>query len=195
MSPMNTLLHVTIGLSIALAKSPAPICWKIESNIYGLILLDGPKYQFIGFHTQGVPTDEKNGTMIWKDGMTYYGQFKADLFQGYGVLTYPNSSKLIQYVGTFENGDFSGHGELTFKNMEKYTGQFSNGFYNGKGVLFCAPTDDCKRYEGEFYNGEFHGYGTLLLENGFFYSGQFLNDKFNGYGKITFGNGSVIDMY
>ena len=71
--------------------------------------IDGdPKDRFIGFNTKRVPTEGKNGTMIWKDGAKYEGTFKGNLCHGYGVKTFLNSSQYDKYIGTFEDDFFNG---------------------------------------------------------------------------------------
>ena len=145
--------------------------------------------KFIGSHKKGVPTEGKNGTMIWKDGTKYVGTFKGMLYNGYGVLTFAVTDRLDKYLLTFKDDFFSGVGVLTFKYGTRFIGNFSRGMFDGKRVLVFTPDpyDLWQRYEGEFLNSEYDGNGTLLFKNEDFYIGQFQNGLFNGYGKITYG--------
>ena len=50
---------------------------------------------------------------------------------GNGTLTYKDGSK---YVGEFINDEFNGQGTHTKSDGEKYEGQFAKGLYNGQGT-------------------------------------------------------------
>ena len=79
-----------------------------------------------------------NGTLLWKNGDLFSGQFQKGFYNGYGKITYGNESDYENYEGTFKNGYFNGNGTMTLKNGDIYVGQFKDDLYNGYGVYTFA---------------------------------------------------------
>jgi len=64
------------------------------------------------------------GTVIFKNGFRYDGDFQNNKRQGCGRLTYPSSDKTYQkYVGQFQNDLPNGLGTIFFANGGQYVGQ------------------------------------------------------------------------
>ena len=59
-----------------------------------------------------------------REGYTYTGQYKNGLKDGDGTLEYPYDSPYLEYVGSFLEGMRHGQGRLTYKNEESYNGQW-----------------------------------------------------------------------
>ena len=70
-----------------------------------------------------------NGTLIWKKGAKFVGEFLNGLRHGHGVLTYAEDSALLSYYGEWKEGKTSGIGTLIWKYGAKYVGEFFNDLY------------------------------------------------------------------
>jgi hypothetical protein len=126
--------------------------------------------------------NKKNGKgkLIVPDHFVYEGNFKDDLFDGYGEYI----SKQYNYYGNYLCGKKDGKGKEIdlIKNIE-YEGDFKDDKKNGFGK---EKTADGSIYIGDFKDNKKHGQGTLLL-NGiktWSYKGQFKNDKISGMGRF-----------
>ena len=73
---------------------------------------------------------------LWSNEYSYYGNFKNNKFEGYGVLEYYKNDLLKEYKGGFKEGKKDGHGKEIYINGEYYIGDFKNDFKNGKGKIF-----------------------------------------------------------
>ena len=74
-----------------------------------------------------------NGTMKWRAGDYYIGEFENGLRQGQGVLTYSeenvNNLGVVRYEGEWKDGSISGFGTMIYvEKGKKYTGQWFNYF-------------------------------------------------------------------
>uniref|UniRef100_UPI001EAEFAD8 MORN repeat-containing protein 4-like n=1 Tax=Oncorhynchus gorbuscha TaxID=8017 RepID=UPI001EAEFAD8 len=67
------------------------------------------------------------------------------------------------YTGQFENGLFNGCGMLVFPDGSRYEGDFIQGKFQGAGVFSCF---DGMKFEGEFKSGCVQGYGMLTFADG-----------------------------
>ncbi len=154
--------------------------------------------------------DCKNGTgtMTWKTGDKYTGQFKAGNMNGKGILTYKSG---VVYKGDFINGKII-KGIMTWPNGDKYDGSFHNNNMNGPGTMNFSngtvfkgiwndgkigktgmmswPTGD--KYEGEFKDGKRDSKGTMTWKTGDKYTGQWKNDQMDGDGIMTYANKTVV---
>ena len=126
--------------------------------------------------------NQKNGKgkLIVTEQFTYEGNFKDDLFDGYGEYT----CKQYTYKGTFLQGKKSGKGtEVNLINKIEYKGDFSEDKKNGKGE---EKYPDGTIYIGDFKDNKKHGKGKMFLDGikSWSYNGEFENDKISGKGKF-----------
>ena len=126
--------------------------------------------------------NQKNGKgkLIVTEQFTYEGNFKDDLFDGYGEYT----CKQYTYKGTFLQGKKSGKGtEINLINKIEYKGDFNEDKKNGKGE---EKYPDGTIYIGEFKDDKKHGKGKMFLDGikSWSYNGEFENDKITGKGKF-----------
>jgi len=144
-------------------------------------------------------------------GARYKGQWKGNVWHGYGVLTKPDNSI---YEGSFVDGRAQGEGSFVASTGNKYEGQWEQdrahgyGMYQhedgstyhgewyqdekyGKGKESWA---DGSCYEGEFLRGIKHGVGIYkACSTGVIYEGQFRQDKMDGDGKYQFADGRMYE--
>ena len=76
------------------------------------------------------------------------GEFKNDMKDGHGVLTFKDGSK---YSGLFFRDCIEGHGSIVYANRSRYTGFFMKGLYHGRGTLVEPPKNVSSKgacYEG-----------------------------------------------
>ena len=76
-----------------------------------------------------------NGTMQWKDGRTYSGQYVDD--KRHGVGTYEDESGL--YSGGWQDDKKEGEGVMEWRDGRRYEGAFVNGEQHGSGVVYYTP--------------------------------------------------------
>ncbi|MEM8525810.1 MAG: caspase family protein [Bacteroidota bacterium] len=129
------------------------------------------------------------GTMLYKSGAKYVGQFKNGRIQGQGILYFSNGNK---YIGNWENQYRQGKGRLVYKNGDVYLGNFQQNRLQGFGKMEFARGGS---YEGEWAAGEPHGKGIYHLASGDIYDGDFVKGLFEGYGKMTYANGGKYEGY
>ncbi len=105
---------------------------------------------------------------------TYSGQFKNDLFEGRGTISFDYGRLSESIEGNWINGICSS-GKITTEVWD-----------SGKGRM-CVDT-----YEGQFDNKfNKNGYGTYKDCDGNTYVGYFANDSKEGSGKLTYRNGTI----
>lgn len=78
--------------------------------------------------------NKKNGfgVLYAKNGDTYRGQFKDDLFEGKGFIHYNDSENDgDKYDGEWQKGAKSGKGIYVFANGDMYDGFFQDNKYEG----------------------------------------------------------------
>ena len=73
------------------------------------------------------------GTIIWKDGRQYKGDWKLsenapELPNGHGEMTWPDGRK---YVGQFRDGTMDGRGKMTYPNAKVEEGSWKDGKFVG----------------------------------------------------------------
>ena len=117
-----------------------------------------------------------NGNGVWRhNGERYAGQFKANVREGQGTMTWPSGSR---YVGNFVNGKLSGRGEYSWADSSRYVGDFVAAEMHGHGTYSSASGN---RYVGEFANGKSHGQGVYTWASGGKFVGEFRNgNQVNG---------------
>lgn len=128
----------------------------------------------------------------------YDGEFKADRYDGEGVLYYENGSN--KYKGDFVNGRMEGQGSAYDESGRLlYQGGFADGLYDGTGFLY---ENSRLIYEGGFHRGLYDGDGTRydgdggVMEKGV-YSNGILHEgsvtKRDKAGCVTYRGGWNLD--
>lgn len=84
------------------------------------------------------------------DEFIYKGEFKEDLFHGYGSLKYSDGR---EYNGEFRNGEINGKGAMQFEDLSIYNGQWRNGRMHGLGTFSTSKGD---QWTGLWNNGISH---------------------------------------
>ncbi len=94
------------------------------------------------------------GTMIWKNGQKFVGQWLNGLKHGQGLETYPENDEYgrVSYKGHWEKHLMFGYGTMIWANGQNYTGLWMNSMPDGFGLLYFPDNDDSNRlsYEGEW---------------------------------------------
>ena len=138
-----------------------------------------------------------NGVYVFDNGDKYEGQWKENLYHGYGVYEccsgdfkkyeggWKNGKKDgygvcyywdgSRYVGDFRFGLASGKGKTYHSNGERHEGIYKDGLPNGKGKEYYS--NDSLKYDGEFKDGLFDGKGIYYFPNGKVYNGYFKNGE------------------
>jgi hypothetical protein len=93
----------------------------------------------------------------------FYGSMKDGRPDGRGSYLSQNG---LTYDGEWKNGLMEGYGSLKLPNADEYVGHFSDGKANGNG-RYIDTTGEI--FEGPFLNGLRHGRGTTKLPNGLSY--------------------------
>jgi len=110
--------------------------------------------------------------------LIYCGEFKNNLFDGYG--------EEFEFVDVLQNRDVAQTYQIV------YRGFYKNGIRHGKGEEYRYDADYTFEknsdippylyYSGEFFNGEYCGYGIRYgIETK--YEGMFYDNNFNGFGR------------
>lgn len=77
------------------------------------------------------------GTMVYRDGAQYRGEWRLGERAGRGILTAPQRP-IMRYEGAWLNDKFDGKGEVFFQNLDRYQGAFSAGCMHGQGLYTYA---------------------------------------------------------
>jgi len=115
------------------------------------------------------------GILHKDNGDEYAGDFKDDLYNGYGMYKYVNGD---QYSGDFLMGKREGNGVLTIATTDdKFSGRFEQGELIG-GVLICKEGE----YMGAFApkTRAFQGRGIMKFKTDDIYDGFWENGKMHG---------------
>ena len=124
--------------------------------------------------------DKINGKGIfeWYEGESkgdiYNGDFKDDLFDGFGTYQYSDGTI---YMGEFKKGVKEGKGKVIYSDGSFYEGEYADGHKSGKGIF---QDMEGNRYEGGFYNGNEHSKGKITYTNGDILEGFWLNGMKEG---------------
>lgn len=154
----------------------------------------GSKYvgQFLNGKRHGI------GSLYYADGSKYQGEWLQDQPHGEGLETLPDGSRR---EGVWRNGRLMrekarpttrSNAETVAKGSKKQTGCISGDCKTGKGI-YIYPSGAV--YIGDFQNGEIHGYGTCYYADGSKYKGNWAHRYPDGKGVKTFSNGEVRDGY
>ncbi len=118
-----------------------------------------------------------HGEIDYDDSSVYLGEIVNDEPNGFGVLTYSDSS----YWGSWKDSNLNGYGYLTDNsNRVVYRGQFKDSLRYGKGEAY--EYEPFLYYSGTFLNDYQHGKGTWV-EKEFIYNGEIAEGNFSGTGK------------
>ncbi len=139
-------------------------------------------YPDLTYYEGDVINSRKNGygKIVYNDGCIFKGNFKDDLFDGFGKYT----CKLYNYEGEYVCGKKCGKGkESNLVKNTQYEGDFKDDKKNGFGE---EKSSDGTIYRGEFKDDLKHGKGTLILDGikTWAYKGEFKNDKISGKGRF-----------
>eukprot|EP00934_Nitzschia_sp_Nitz4_P005393 Nitzschia sp. Nitz4//scaffold238_size30058//14787//16766//NITZ4_008001-RA/size30058-processed-gene-0.62-mRNA-1//-1//CDS//3329543534//5383//frame0 len=112
------------------------------------------------------------GTYQWRDGKQYDGKYVDDLAEDLrGSMTWKNGTV---YIGQFTKGQRTGRGDIRFPDNVHFIGNFRNGKYDGFGTCTFA---DGKVYRGQWKKGKAHGMGKLMESDGHvLHDGEWAND-------------------
>jgi hypothetical protein len=159
------------------------------------------------------------GEIKYKNGNSYIGEWKNNLYHGRGTLKFPNGDILI-IEGSFTNGKLDqkncdihyqsgnyyngeiiikkgmiisyirhGYGNMKFSDGTRYEGFWNNDMFHGEGKLDLNNDD---YYEGNFENGLFHLHGKYIsIKNMTIYEGEFYHGKRHGKGKFIYDNKNI----
>jgi eukaryotic-like serine/threonine-protein kinase len=95
-----------------------------------------PVYKYYGQIDPKTKLANGRGLMVFKEkGFQYYGDFKDNVRNGCGRLSYPKPHNIDYYLGQFQDNKLQGLGRLKWKNRNEYRGNFSNSKCQGQGVL------------------------------------------------------------
>lgn len=150
-----------------------------NSTVYGKIIYigdikEGPKGNLVAYSVdrksnqstkyEGVFTSRTDfkGKMISPDGMVSEGQFNNFILEGQGKRV----CNEYDYIGSFNNNNFSGKGIVKYKDESKYSpGSYFDGIWNNgqavEGMFYNAETQEYMK--GAYINGQLNGKVTITL--------------------------------
>jgi hypothetical protein len=141
-----------------------------------------------------------NGTMYYRSGLKYSGGIVYGDFNGYGILTYPESdtSGIKYYEGDWKGNLPGGNGTMVFKNGTMYEGEWQNGLGNGFGVFTIPdnntlPKEFIIKYVGFVRHFIKWGKGKAIAKDGRYYEGSFENNLYSGFGILTFAESDNLE--
>ena len=138
-------------------------------NDQEIIYNNSDRIKYIGKVLNGVPNGK--GTMTWKNGDRYEGDWKNDEKDGKGIYY---SADGYKYVGEFREGQREGKGIAYWNNGDRYEGDFKNSKAEGKGIYYYNSGN---RYEGDMRNDLKDGKGIIYYANGDRQMGDYSNDN------------------
>jgi len=182
-------------------------CWEqAKMNGYGKVTFAENDESGRAYYVGDIRNDEFTGfgTMVWKDGSVFYGQFVGGLPNGQGVMidTDKNGEKIS---GVWKDGQCNRHVDerdfdlifgskngfgIKLNEYGRYAGQLSDGAPNGQGTLRChsgfTVVGNC------FKDGKNIGEGMLECPDGRRYVGYIEDASANGKGTIYYPDGSTF---
>ncbi|TNV74185.1 hypothetical protein FGO68_gene16424 [Halteria grandinella] len=120
------------------------------------------------------------GCERWPDGTEYTGSFQNGKKNGRGKMTFcePVTRELQSYEGDFVENQIQGFGILTYHQSSKklsYEGQWVANQKHGQGVLMYK---NGQRFEGTFAYDKKHGQGQIIMVNNEIIEGEWSQGKF-----------------
>ena len=132
-----------------------------------------PEGKYTGYMVNGIR--EIEGTMEYKNGDIYKGQWKTGEKEGKGNYKYKETKE--EYDGEWKNGKKEGLGILIKANGDRYIGEWKNDLYHGKGTYYYNSGNS---YEGSFQFGKKNGKGVTYYSNGYCEVGDYINGDRKG---------------
>ncbi|EMN89504.1 MORN repeat-containing protein [Leptospira weilii] len=116
---------------------------------------------------------------------------EGDCKNGFGTLRFRNGAV---YKGQFAQSKFHGFGIFTHPKGDSYEGDWIFGKKHGKGIYKYA---DRSRYEGDFFENEKHGVGTFFWPGKTsILKANFFQGEPEGVGELTIAGGiKLLGMY
>jgi len=141
-------------------------------------------------YTGNIVNNLKNGkgfVKFTKYNATYDGEWKDDLYHGFGIFLYGNGDV---YEGFWENGKYNGEGTVTFADNTFCKGIWKDGIiFDGEGIMEYSNGNI---FEGTWKFGKAYGFGILQYSDGSIYKGLWENGLAHGKGTFTFADGSTF---
>jgi len=137
-----------------------------------------------------------NGTLIWRNGNTYTGDFKVHKRTGQG-------EEFIQETGERFKGEFREgkrvNGEITYADGSKTPFAVSASHFSLKvpftpdhiAVIHNVVFENKNSYVGECLDGKKHGQGEYVTHSGDRYKGSYSHGDMEGWGKLTESGGTI----
>ena len=126
-----------------------------------------------------------DGELNWSNGDKYVGRFKNGYIEGRGTISFRDGT---EYSGQWRKNKFHGDGTRRFHNGNVYNGNYTMGKRQGQGKCYFANGD---MYVGDWKNDTIHGFGRYYYNNGHSFEGMFRDGKRNGRGKYQLTDGKV----
>jgi len=119
-----------------------------------------------GTRYEGQTRDGKpwgRGTMTYKNGEVYSGDWERGLRHGRGRLKYPVEDDKDYYDGAWKDDEQTGRGTVVWRSGDRYEGDVVKGKKEGTGVYYYSPDNlfNGVRFEGQFKNDKIDGNGTM----------------------------------
>ena len=112
------------------------------------------------------------GLLQFKNGSGYYGNWKDDKKNGFGVSY--GSDFVKYYEGNYINNKLNGNCIAYISNGDKIEAEYTNDIKNGKGTYFW---NNGMRWEGQFKNNMMHGKGICYKNDGKSFIAEYNNGK------------------
>lgn len=106
----------------------------------------------------------------------------AGLRHGLGQLTFSDGTC---FTGQFENGLFNGCGVLAFPDGSRSVPSRHHAIFVWRVAHVATVSVSVCRYEGEFVQGKFQGVGVFTRFDGMRFEGEFKSGCVHGHGEIT----------
>lgn len=119
------------------------------------------------------------GSMFYRNGSSYRGEFKNGMNHGKGTMLYHNGDI---FTGEWKENDKEGFGKTIFQDGSHFTGYYKKSKRHGKGKFANANFV----YECDWVNGEPDGEGIIDDNLGYRYEGGIKNGLRHGKGKYFF---------
>ena len=160
--------------------------YKMKKILILAVVFGGMLYAYESSSGNEYKYDLRNGkgTLATKT-YTYIGDWLDGNKHGYGTLKYKSGE---EYKGEFDNDLFHGKGEYENSKGDIYIGDFVHDKRSGKGEYKTATGII---YKGEFDNDLFEGYGEYADEVGNTYKGQWKASNMHGTGTYISKDGDT----